>query len=86
MTGTIVRFYGGGPADGDSRPVPDSIRIVCFSRLMISRNQHGEMELYEDAKFAHAYVKMHDGSFAYDGIRMIEKGMPAQLLVMTRSI
>jgi hypothetical protein len=81
----MVSFYGGGPEDSSSRPVPDSVRVVCFPRLLIERQKGGDMNFYEDAKFAHAYVRMDGRTFIYDGIRAIESEAP-HMLVMPRSL
>ena len=84
-TGTIVNFHGGGPEDGGNHPILDSIRVVCFPRLLIERRSNGELNLYEDAKYTHAYVRMNDYTFVYDGIRAIESEAP-HVLMMPRSL
>jgi hypothetical protein len=79
MTGTLSRFYGGGPADGDHRPIGDGVRVVFFPRLLIERDKNGELNLYEDTKFTHAYVRKGGVAFVYDGIRAIEPETLGQL-------
>lgn len=76
---TTATFKMGGPYDGASRPVPNRQNLVLTARLYIVRDPKGALQLVQDRTCAHAYVRLDDRTFLYDGLRKVDKECPVRV-------
>lgn len=70
---TTATFKMGGPYDGAVRLVPNKQKLVLAARLYVVRDPKGTLRLIQDQTCAHAYIRLDDRTFLYDGLRKVDK-------------
>ena len=69
---TKVVVKGGGPCDGGERVLPNGQNLILVARVYTARDKLGALAVIQDALCPHAYVRLDDKTFIYDGLRVIE--------------